>query len=87
MKYWCCSLSFTLLDTDKTYQVTAKLGVRTTTSDAAGEVVETNPVNVTQAQLFEACEQFKGPIKQVPSMFSALKHQGKPSIFQLTNES
>jgi|TARA_B110000240_G_C13506157_1_gene456341 tRNA pseudouridine55 synthase len=70
-----------LLDTDKTYTVTAKLGVRTTTSDADGEVVETNPVNVTQAQLLTACEQFKGPIKQVPSMFSALKHQGKPLYF------
>jgi tRNA pseudouridine55 synthase len=70
-----------LLDTDKTYQVTAKLGVRTTTSDADGEVVETNPVNVTEAELFAACEQFKGPIKQVPSMFSALKHQGKPLYF------
>ncbi|PKG99298.1 tRNA pseudouridine(55) synthase TruB [Paraglaciecola sp. MB-3u-78] len=70
-----------LLETDKTYQVTAKLGVRTTTSDADGEVVETLPVNVTEAQLFAACEQFKGPIKQVPSMFSALKHQGKPLYF------
>lgn len=70
-----------LLDTDKTYQVTAKLGVRTTTSDADGDVVETNPVNVTEAQLLAACEQFKGPIKQVPSMFSALKHQGKPLYF------
>ena len=70
-----------LLDTDKTYQVTAKLGVRTTTSDADGEVVETLPVNVTETQLFAACELFKGPIKQVPSMFSALKHQGKPLYF------
>lgn len=70
-----------LLDTDKTYQVTAKLGVRTTTSDADGEVVETHPVNVTKAQLITACEQFKGAIKQVPSMFSALKHQGKPLYF------
>ncbi|WP_299074640.1 tRNA pseudouridine(55) synthase TruB [uncultured Paraglaciecola sp.] len=70
-----------LLDTDKTYQVTAKLGVRTTTSDAAGEIVETHPVKVTEAQLVAACEQFKGPIKQVPSMFSALKHQGKPLYF------
>jgi tRNA pseudouridine55 synthase len=70
-----------LLDTDKTYQVTAKLGVRTTTSDADGEVVETHTVNVTEAQLVSACEQFKGPIKQVPSMFSALKHQGKPLYF------
>ncbi|MFT5839528.1 MAG: tRNA pseudouridine55 synthase [Flavobacteriales bacterium] len=70
-----------LLDTDKTYKVTAKLGVRTTTSDADGEVVETNLVNVTETQLFAACEHFKGPIKQVPSMFSALKHQGKPLYF------
>ncbi|MDP5130015.1 MAG: tRNA pseudouridine(55) synthase TruB [Paraglaciecola sp.] len=67
-----------LLDTDKTYQVTAKLGVRTTTSDAAGEVVETNEVAVTAEQLAQVCELFRGPIKQVPSMFSALKHQGKP---------
>jgi tRNA pseudouridine55 synthase len=70
-----------LLDTDKTYQVTAKLGVRTTTSDADGEVVETHPVNITEVQLISACEKFKGPIKQVPSMFSALKHQGKPLYF------
>ena len=67
-----------LLDTDKTYEVTAKLGVRTTTSDAAGEVVETKPVNVSAEQFAVVCEQFRGPIKQIPSMFSALKHQGKP---------
>lgn len=67
-----------LLDADKTYIVTAKLGVRTTTSDADGEVVDTRDVNVTTQQLNDACETFRGPIKQVPSMFSALKHQGKP---------
>lgn len=67
-----------LLDTDKTYQVTAKLGVRTTTSDAAGEVVESKDVAVTAQQLAQVCELFRGPLKQVPSMFSALKHQGKP---------
>ncbi len=70
-----------LLETDKTYLVTATLGVRTTTSDADGEIVETKPVNVSEAQLHSACEQFRGPIKQVPSMFSALKHQGKPLYF------
>lgn len=67
-----------LLDTDKTYQVTAKLGIRTTTSDAAGEVVETRDVSVSAEQLAQVCEMFRGPIKQIPSMFSALKHQGKP---------
>lgn len=70
-----------LLDTDKTYQVTAKLGTRTTTSDADGEVVEEKPVNVTEQQLMDACEQFRGPIKQVPSMFSALKYEGKPLYY------
>ena len=67
-----------LLDADKTYQVTAKLGVRTTTSDADGDVVETRPVAVSEQALFDACDQFRGPIKQVPSMFSALKYQGRP---------
>ena len=40
-----------LLDTDKTYQVTAKLGIRTTTSDADGEVVSEKDVNVSEEQL------------------------------------
>lgn len=66
------------LDADKTYEVTAKLGIRTTTSDADGDVVSTNDVNVSPELLATALEQFRGPIKQVPSMFSALKHQGKP---------
>lgn len=67
-----------LLDADKTYEVTAKLGVRTTTSDADGEIVERKPVQVNEAQFEQLCANYRGPIKQVPSMFSALKHQGKP---------
>jgi len=67
-----------LLDTDKTYIVTAKLGVRTTTSDADGEVVSEKPVNVTEQQILQAVNQFRGKSKQVPSMFSALKYQGQP---------
>lgn len=70
-----------LLDADKTYEVTAKLGIRTTTSDADGEVVDRKPVNVTEEQLNAACDTFRGNIKQVPSMFSALKHEGKPLYF------
>lgn len=67
-----------LLDTDKTYLVTAKLGIRTTTSDADGEVVERRDVDISLEQLHEACEQFRGLIKQVPSMYSALKFEGQP---------
>ncbi|MEW6991431.1 tRNA pseudouridine(55) synthase TruB [Colwelliaceae bacterium 6441] len=67
-----------LLDTDKRYQVTAKLGVRTTTSDADGEEVSRKPVNVTAEQLADALESFRGTTKQIPSMYSALKYQGQP---------
>lgn len=67
-----------LLDADKQYAVTATLGIRTTTSDADGEVVAEKPVSVSTEQLQSAVDTFKGPIKQIPSMFSALKYQGKP---------
>lgn len=67
-----------LLDTDKTYVVTAKLGVRTTTSDADGEVVCEKPVDVSEESLHAAIETFKGTTDQIPSMYSALKHEGQP---------
>ncbi|WP_281558528.1 tRNA pseudouridine(55) synthase TruB [Thalassomonas sp. RHCl1] len=67
-----------LLDTDKVYQVTAKLGIRTTTSDADGEIVAEKPVDVTDSQLAPALDSFRGTSKQVPSMYSALKYQGQP---------
>ena len=67
-----------LLEADKTYITTATLGVRTDTSDSDGEVVETKPVDATESQIAEALNGFRGQIKQVPSMFSALKHNGKP---------
>ena len=67
-----------LLDADKRYVVTAKLGERTDTSDAEGQVVETRSVNVETSQILTALEQFRGDILQVPTMFSALKHNGKP---------
>lgn len=70
-----------LLDSDKGYFVTAKLGERTDTSDADGEIVETKAVNVTENDIRQALPQFLGPIKQVPSMFSALKHEGKPLYY------
>ena len=67
-----------LLDTDKTYQVTAKLGVRTTTSDADGDIVSEKTVDVSQQQLEQALDSFRGQSKQIPSMYSALKYQGQP---------
>lgn len=67
-----------LLDADKAYRTTARLGVRTTTSDAEGEVVSERPVSVSRDQLEAALAQFRGPQQQVPSIWSALKHEGHP---------
>ena len=67
-----------LLDSDKRYFVTAKLGERTDTSDAEGQVVETREVNVLEGDILAALPQFRGDILQVPTMFSALTHNGKP---------
>ena len=67
-----------LLDADKRYLVTAKLGERTDTSDAEGQIVETREVKVKTPEILTALEQFSGDILQVPTMFSALKHNGKP---------
>src|SRR5690606_1437197 len=70
------------LEADKTYQVVAQLGARTTTSDAEGEVVERCEPEalaaVTQAKIDAAVKHFIGEQEQSPSMFSALKHEGRP---------
>ena len=67
-----------LLDADKRYLVTAKLGERTDTSDAEGQIVESRDVNVKTPEILTALERFRGNILQVPTMFSALKYNGKP---------
>jgi tRNA pseudouridine55 synthase len=67
-----------LLDADKSYRAVIKLGVRTTTGDAEGEVVQASPVQVSPEQIEAVLTSFSGPIAQVPPMYSALKHQGKP---------
>lgn len=68
-----------LLDADKAYEVTGVLGAVSNTGDAEGELtVRTESVNISQAALDEALQQVTGPIQQVPPMYSALKHQGKP---------
>ncbi|ACL32294.1 tRNA pseudouridine(55) synthase TruB [Glaesserella parasuis] len=67
-----------LLEADKRYRVIAKLGVRTDTSDADGQVVQRREVKVDTSDVLAALEAFRGDILQVPTMFSALKHNGKP---------
>ncbi len=67
-----------LLEANKNYQVTVRLGVRTATGDADGEVIATQPViNVTHERLLQVLKQFTGSIEQIPPMFSAVKINGK----------
>lgn len=70
--------TISLLDADKRYRATVRLGQRTTTGDAEGEVIEARPVAVDRAQVSAAMDKFIGEIRQLPPMHSALKHQGKP---------
>jgi tRNA pseudouridine55 synthase len=67
-----------LLDADKRYRATIRLGQRTTTGDAEGEVIETRPVAVDETQALAAMAGFMGETRQLPPMHSAIKHQGKP---------
>jgi tRNA pseudouridine55 synthase len=66
------------LEADKTYEATLQLGVKTSTGDAEGAVIERREVPVlTPARLAEVAQQFTGPLRQVPPMHSALKKDGK----------
>lgn len=68
-----------LLDADKTYFVTMKLGERTTTSDSEGEIISTRDVPpLSFEKINTVLDNFRGAIFQKPSMFSALKHNGVP---------
>lgn len=67
-----------LLEADKTYEATMRLGVRTTTGDAEGDVLDTRAVECGLAAVEAALARFTGEIVQVPPMYSALKRDGKP---------
>ena len=62
---------------DKRYMARLRLGLVTDTQDISGTVLETNPVEVTEAELEKALESFKGQIEQIPPMYSAIKHNGR----------
>jgi tRNA pseudouridine55 synthase len=67
-----------LLDADKRYRAVMQLGVTTATGDPEGEVLSTREVNVDCSDITAVLPRFKGEIKQVPPMHSALKHLGRP---------
>lgn len=70
--------SFSLLDADKEYEALVRLGERTSTGDAEGEVIERTDVSVSAETVGRALAQFLGPTTQIPPMYSALKRDGKP---------
>ena len=70
--------SQSLLNADKAYTAIVRLGVTTTTGDAEGEVLDTRPVDVAPQAIVDIARGFIGEIEQLPPMYSALKHAGKP---------
>lgn len=79
-------ISGLLLDADKTYRVTGRLGTRTDSGDLDGEVIETREVPRLDAAAMEAVlSRFRGRVEQVPPMYSALKHEGK-RLYELARE-
>jgi tRNA pseudouridine55 synthase len=75
-----------LLDADKTYLGTIKLGERTSTADAEGEIIETRPIdNLDEARVRTVLGQFLGEQEQVPPMHSAIKQNGQP-LYKLAHQ-
>jgi len=68
-----------VLDADKSYEVTGRLGIKTSTADSMGyPIASVDSVDVSRNALEAVLTQFIGVIQQVPSMYSALKHHGTP---------
>jgi tRNA pseudouridine55 synthase len=68
-----------LLEADKSYRVIGKLGIKTATGDAEGEIIKECALkNISAAQINKILPKFRGEIQQIPSMYSALKHKGQP---------
>ena len=75
-----------LLDAEKGYRSTFSLGLRTESGDVdGGEVSRIDASHITLEQVEQAVETFRGDIEQVPSMYSALKHNGQP-LYKLARQ-
>jgi tRNA pseudouridine55 synthase len=75
-----------LLDADKVYRTRMRLGQKTSTADAEGEIIEERPVpHFDQATIDAVLAKFTGTIQQIPSMYSALKKDGKP-LYELARQ-
>jgi len=68
-----------LADTTKVYRAQIELGVATDTYDSSGQITEkSDPSGIDKQQLESALGSFRGPIRQIPPMYSAIKHHGQP---------
>ncbi len=68
-----------MLEAGKQYRATARLGEATTTGDIEGDIIQRSPVpDLDTREMSQTFRRFVGDIQQVPPMYSALKHQGKP---------
>lgn len=75
-----------LLESDKVYDVVAKLGEETPTGDCESKVIKIHSVDgITSTQIINVIKNFLGKIKQTPPMFSAIKYQGKP-LYELARQ-
>ena len=75
-----------LVDQDKEYRATLRLGVTTDTLDAGGRILATAPVpSLTPAQAHAACRPLVGRIRQVPPMYSAVHHEGR-RLYELARQ-
>ena len=66
-----------LLDATKRYTATVRFGATTTTADAEGDIVDTSPVALTEADVEAALPAFTGHLRQIPHAYSALKFEGR----------
>ena len=68
-----------LLDADKSYEAVVRFGVETDTLDVTGKILAQHSVgDLSAAAIESALPSFRGPIEQVPPMYSALKRDGRP---------
>ncbi|MEO8411827.1 MAG: tRNA pseudouridine(55) synthase TruB [Propionivibrio sp.] len=74
-----------LLNADKTYEAELLFGVTTDTGDAEGKAVQVRPVRFLWSDLDDVLGRFRGPISQVPPMYSALKRDGRP-LYELARQ-
>ncbi|MBI4741310.1 MAG: tRNA pseudouridine(55) synthase TruB [Betaproteobacteria bacterium] len=74
-----------LLEADKTYEADLLFGATTDTGDADGTLLEIRPVDFVRDDLEVALARFRGSIRQIPPMYSALKRDGKP-LYELARQ-